>query len=472
MRVLSRVTLQERVQGQMQGQEQKQRAGVPAPHERLADAMTTRRLLLFLSLSLLLLLPLHELSKAQSQSATRHAIVLHAARLLDVKTGRYVTPGEVLVQGDRIVEVGSAVKRPAGAEVIDLGDRTLLPGLIDAHVHLFLHPGAEDLQTVQESVPQRTIQALLAARDDLMAGFTAERDMGTEGAGSADTAVRNAIDEGLAPGPRLRISGNAINILGGHEDAIKFNPAQRVLPNADYANNAAELVAVMRQQFKEGADFIKIYETGQDTVKDGKFSTVYQYTEAELKAAVEEAARLSRRVAVHATGEPGTLFAAQAGVASIDHANQLSDETMRLMREKGIFAVPTFTIFEYFAEHAETPAQGAREREMLDLHRQEFRKQIAAGVPMAVGSDVGPFPHGTQAWEMVLMGKYGMSNVDVLKADLINSAKLLGWGDKIGQLKAGYFADVIAVKGNPLEDLEALRKVSFVMKGGVVYRKD
>src|SRR6202008_5020490 len=154
-----------------------------------------------------------------------------------------------------IPEGGAKVSRPSGADIIDLGDNTLLPGLVDAHIHLFLHPGAEDLQTVQESVPQRTIMAPLAARDDLMAGFTAERDMGTEGAGSADTAVRNAINRGQVPGPRLRISGNAINILGGHEDAINYNPAQHVLPNADYANNAEELVAVMRQQFKEGADF-------------------------------------------------------------------------------------------------------------------------------------------------------------------------------------------------------------------------
>jgi imidazolonepropionase-like amidohydrolase len=388
-----------------------------------------------------------------------------------VKNGRVVRPGEVLVQGEKIVEVGPAVKHPAGAEVIDLGDRTLLPGLIDAHVHLFLHPGAEDLQTVQESAPQRTIQALLAARDDLMAGFTAERDMGTEGAGSADTAVRNAIDDGLAPGPRLRISGNAINILGGHEDAIKFNPEQHVLPNATYANNKDELVTAMRQQFKEGADFIKIYETGPDTVRDGKFSTVYQYTEAELSAAVEEAARVGKRVAVHATGEPGTLFAAQAGVASIDHANQLSDETMRLMREKQIFAVPTFTIFEYFSEHADTPAGAAREREMLDLHRQEFGKQIAAGVPMAAGSDVGPFPHGTQAREFVLMVKYGMSPLAVLQADLLNGAKLLGWDGQIGALEAGYFADVVAVPGDPLQDISVLGNVSFVMKGGVVYKK-
>ena len=408
---------------------------------------------------------------AQSQPASQHAIVLHAARLLDVRSGRIVKPGEILVQGERIVEVGTAVKRPAGAEIIDLGDRTLLPGLIDAHVHLFLHPGAEDLQTVQESVPQRTIVATLAARDDLMAGFTAERDMGTEGAGSADTAVRNAINDGLIPGPRLRVSGNAVNILGGHEDAIGYNPAQHVLANADYANSADEVVAVMRQQFKEGADFTKIYETGPDSVQDGKFSTVYQYTEPELEAAVKEAARLGRKVAVHATGEPGTLYAARAGVVSIDHADQLSDETVRLMKEKQIFAVPTFTIFEYFAEHAATPTQAEHERAMLDVKIQEFKKQVAQGVPMAVGSDVGPFPHGTQAREFVLMMKYGMTPLAVLQADLLNGAKVLGWEGQIGALEAGYLADVIAVAGDPLQDVGVLQNVSFVMKGGSVYKK-
>jgi imidazolonepropionase-like amidohydrolase len=396
--------------------------------------------------------------------------VLHAARLLDVKSGRVIKPGEVLVEGDRILEAGTSVKHPAGAEVIDLGDRTLMPGLIDAHVHLFLHPGAEDLQTVQESVPQRTITATLAARDDLMAGFTAERDMGTEGAGSADTAVRDAIDQGKIPGPRLRISGNAINILGGHEDAIGYNPAQHVLSNADYANNADELVAVMREQFKEGADFIKIYETGPDHVQDGKFATIYQYTESQLEAAVKEAARVGKRVAVHATGEPGTLFAAQAGVASIDHANQLGNETVRLMKEKQIFAVPTFTIFEYFAEHAASPQQAAREREMLDLKIKDFEKQVAANVPMAVGSDVGPFPHGTQAREFVLMTKFGMSPAAVLQADLLNGAKLLSWDGQIGSLEAGYLADVIAVPGDPFQDIGVLQNVGFVMKGGMVYK--
>ena len=399
------------------------------------------------------------------------AIVLRAARVLDVESGKMLQPGEVLVTGERIVQMGSTVTHPSGAEVVELGDRTLLPGLIDAHVHLFLHPGAEDLQTVQESVPQRTILAVLAAKADLMAGFTAERDMGTEGAGPADTAVRNAIDQGMVPGPRLRVSGNAVDILGGHEDAIGYNPAQHVLPNATWANNAAELITVMRGQYKEGADFTKIYETGRDALRDGTFTTPYQYTEAELRAAVEEAARVGKRVAVHATGEPGTLYAARAGVVSVDHAFQLSDETMRIMHEKQIFAVPTFAIVEYFAGHAASPRQADSERRMLEFHAREFRKQLAAGVPMAMGSDVGPFPHGTQAREFVLMVKYGMSPLAAIQAGTLNGARLLGWQDQIGALKPGYFADIVAVPGDPLQDIGTLQNVTFVMKGGTIYKR-
>jgi imidazolonepropionase-like amidohydrolase len=404
-------------------------------------------------------------------AAPEKAIVLHAAHLLDVEHGSLVTPGEVLVRGNKIVEAGASVSHPAGAEVIDRGNTTLMPGLIDAHVHLFLHPGAEDLQTVVESVPQRTILAMLAARDDLMAGFTAERDMGTEGAGSADTAVRNAINDGLIPGPRLRVSGNAIDILGGHEDANHFNPAEHVSSNADYANNAAELIAVIRQQHKEGSDFAKIYETGPDHLEGGKFTVPYQYTQADLEAAVAETARLGTRVGVHCTGEPGALFAVKAGVASIDHAYFLSAETMRIMREKQIYAVPTFTIGEYFAAHAENASGAERESALQGFHAAEFKKQLAAGVPMAVGSDVGPFPHGTQARELELMVQYGMTPAEVLKADLINGARLLDWERQIGQLKAGFFADVIAVPGNPLENISAVKSVSFVMKNGVVYKR-
>ncbi|HEX4168087.1 MAG TPA: amidohydrolase family protein [Bryobacteraceae bacterium] len=407
----------------------------------------------------------------RAQNPPQPSLVLHAARLLEVEGGRTIAPGEVLVSGERIVAAGTSVDHPAGTRVIDLGNTTLMPGLIDVHVHLFLHPGAEDLQTVEESVPQRTIVAVLAARDDLLAGFTAERDMGTEGAGAADSAVRDAINKGLVPGPRLRVSGNAIDILGGHEDANHFNPEQHVLSNASYANSADQIISVMREQFKLGADFTKIYETGRDSLVDGKFSTPYQYSEAQLRAAVDEAARVGKHVAVHATGEPGTLYAARAGVITVDHADQLSDETMRIMREKNIPAVPTFTISEYFADHAASPASAEHQHAMLDLHAREFRKQLTAGVPMAVGSDVGPFPHGTQAREFVLMVKYGMPAADVLRADLLHGAKILGWEGQIGDLKPGYFADLIAIPGDPLRDISALTRVSFVMKNGVIYKQ-
>jgi imidazolonepropionase-like amidohydrolase len=398
-------------------------------------------------------------------------LVLHASRLLEVDTGNILEPGEILVEGQHIREVGKSVQHPPSARTIDLGDVTLTPGMIDVHIHLFLHPGAEDLQTVEESVPWRVLLAEQAAKADVMAGFTAERDMGTEGAGSADTAIRNAINEGLIPGPRLRVSGNAIDILGGHEDANKYNPAQHVLSNADYANSAEQLVEVMREQHKEGSDFAKIYETGPDKMVDGILHSPYQYTAEELTAAVTEAHRLGAIVAVHAMGEPGTLFAAQAGVASIDHATQLSDETIRLMREKGIFAVPTFTIFEYFSKNRTGAAEGWTEGALLNYKISEFKKQIAAGVQFAVGSDVGPFPHGTQARELELMVQYGMKPVAVLQADMINGAKLLGWGGQIGQLKPGFLADIIAVRGNPLSDITAMEHVTFVMKDGAVVRQ-
>jgi imidazolonepropionase-like amidohydrolase len=269
----------------------------------------------------------------------------------------------------------------------------------------------------------------------------------------------------------LRISGNAIDILGGHEDANGFNPAQHVLSNATYANNADELIAAIRQQHKEGSDFVKIYETGPDSMRNGALQTPYQYTAAQLKAAVEEAARLGAGVAVHAVGEPGTLYAAQAGVASIDHASQLGDETMRIMKDRHIPAVPTFTGFEYLARQPGAEAERALASQMFEYKVKEFKRQIAAGIPFAVGSDVGPFPHGTQAREFELMVKYGMKPLAVLQADLLNGSKLLGWEGQIGALKPGYYADIVAVPGSPLDDITAVEHVSFVMKGGVVEKR-
>jgi imidazolonepropionase-like amidohydrolase len=405
-----------------------------------------------------------------AQEAPTTVTVLRAAHALDVRTGRVMTPGLVVVRGERIVAVGGNVAVPAGAHVVDLPGLTLLPGLIDAHVHLFLHPGrAEDMQTVRESAAQRTVQAALAAKADLWAGFTTERDMGTEGVGSASTAIRDAINAGEIPGPRLWVCANAISILGGHEDALGFNPAVLIPANADLVNDTHELIRTIREQIKEGADFIKIYQTGEDQFIAGHFFTPYQFTEAQLAAAVREAARVRKRVAVHVMGEPGALYAAQAGVMSLDHAVQLSSETMQIMRAKGIPAVPTFTIFQYFAEHG-SPGERAFMREFLDYKIQQFRQQIAAGIEFAAGSDVGPFPHGTQAEEYVLLARYGLTPLRAIQAGTLEGARLLGASDYLGQITPGYTADVIGVPGDPLQDLSVLQRVRFVMKAGKVYR--
>ena len=430
-----------------------------------------------LAAALLLPVTLPAQQPAPQQKFQAISTVLHAAHLLDVAAGKLISPGEVLITGNKIAEVGEHVSHPANATVIDLGSATLMPGLIDAHTHLFLHPGNEAFQTVLESVPQRTLIAASQAKADLLAGFTAERDMGTEGASCADVAVRNAINSGLIPGPRMRVSCNAIDINGGHEDNSGLNPQEHLLSNADRADDATEIIKVMRVQRKEGADFTKIYETGRDHLTgfpglNPKFTVPYQYSEAQLAAAVAEAHRTGSRVGVHCTGEPGALYAAEAGVASIDHAWSLSPETMRIMREKQIYAVPTFAISEYFGQHADTADRSQTMDKELDFHAAEFKKQMAAGVPFAVGSDVGPFPHGTQAREYELMVKYGMSPADTLRAGLINGAKLLDWADAIGQLKPGFFADIIAVPGDPLTDISVVTHVSFVMKNGEIIRKD
>jgi hypothetical protein len=322
------------------------------------------------------------------------------------------------------------------------------------------------------------VRAACALGAHVTLGGEAGKHVGLRGGRRSEHTLRHRLFYGLQVfRPRvkkemnMRVSCNAIDILGGHEDAIGYNPEQHVLSNADVANSAQQLIEVIRAQRKGGADFTKIYETGPDSLDGNNFSAPYQFTEAELTAAVNEAHRTGSRVAVHCTAEPGASYAAHAGVASIDHAYQLAPETERIMREKQIYAVPTFTIMEYFSNHPEHPADAARYQALLAYHAAEFKKQLAAGVPFALGTDVGPFPHGTQAREFELMVKYGMTPLDVLRSDLINGAKLLDWADRIGQLKPGFDADIIAVPGDPLTDIGVLKHPVFVMKEGYILRR-
>lgn len=419
---------------------------------------------------LLLLSVLFPSFLASAQVTENQVTVLRAAHVLDVRTGHMITPGEVEIRGGIIAAVGENIAEPAGAHVVNLPGLTLMPGLIDAHVHLFLHPVRdENMQTVLESVPQRTVQAVLAARADLLAGFTTERDMGTEGAGSASTAIRDAINAGEIPGPRLWVCANAISILGGHEDALGFNPALLIPSNADVVTSTDDIIRTIREQIKEGADFIKMYETGRDQFIDGRFFTPYQFTEAQLAAAVQEAARVHERVAVHVMGEPGALYAAEAGVMSLDHAVRLSPQTMQIMRAKGIPAVPTFTIFEYFADHG-SASERAFMRKFLNYKIEQFHRQIAAGIRFAAGSDVGPFPHGTQGEEYALLVRYGLTPLRAIQAGTLEGARLLDESDHLGQLAPGFDADVIGVPGDPLHDISILQHVRFVMKAGKIYR--
>ncbi len=429
--------------------------------------------LLFRALFAAALLPLPLLAQtAIANTPSTGPIVLHAAHLLDVEKGALISPGEILIEGNRIAAVGTSVQHPPKRNRHRPRHTTLMPGLIDAHVHLFLHPAPEDLQTVEESVPERTIIATLQAHDDLMAGFTAERDMGTEGAGSADTAVRNAINAGLIPGPRMRISGNAIGILGGHEDAIGLQPRPNTSLQCHHANEPTSSSQVMRPNSSRAPTSSRSTRPAATPCQRHACRRPGNTPRPSSPPPSHEAHRMGTRIGVHCTTEPAALYAAQAGVASIDHALYLGPETEALMKQKQIYAVPTLTIFEYFADHAPHPEAAAHERAFFDFHTAQFKKQVTDGVPMAVGSDVGPFPHGTQARELVLMNKYGMAAADVLRADLINGARLLDWEGQIGQLRPGYYADVIAVDGDPLTDISAVTRVHFVMKNGTVYRND
>jgi imidazolonepropionase-like amidohydrolase len=403
----------------------------------------------------------------QAGAAGAKTIVIRAGRLLDVKTGKTLTNQTIVIQGDKIASVGADAQIPAGAHVIDLSNATVLPGLIDAHTHLTMNPNF-GYSMLANSVARQALIGAHNARVTLEAGFTTVRNVGAFN--YSDVALRDAINAGDVPGPRMLVSGPPLSITGGHCD-------NNLLPFEDHATNpgvADGVEAVQhktREIIKYGADLIKICATG-GVLSHGDNPQASQYTLEEMKAIVADAHRLGRKVAAHAHGAQGIVWASEAGVDSIEHGSYIDDAGIAEMKKDGAYLVPTLYLMDWFFENAEkigTPAELiAKGREVMPAARKNVARAFAAGVKVGFGTDAAVYPHGLNAHEFAVMVKLGMTPLGAIQAATVNDADLLGWSDKVGTIEAGKWADLIAVDGDPLADVTTLERVKFVMKGGEV----
>jgi len=404
--------------------------------------------------------------------AQENVTVIRAARMIDARGDNVIAPAAIVVRGNKIESAGTSAAVPQDAQVIDLGDVTLMPGLIDAHTHIMLQgdvTSAEyDDQLFKESMAYRALRASRAVKIALERGFTAMRDLETEGAMYTDVDVKKAINNGVIPGPRLQVSTRAMSVTGGYGPSgyspeVTFPMGVQIVDGVEGGRKA------VRKQIAHGADWIKVYADRSYFVdKDGKLSSIPTFTLDEMKAIVDEAHRLRHKVAAHAMARPGIENAVTAGVDSIEHGIAIPDDLLDVMVSKGVYLVPTLTVTEYVA-----PGRGGVWAKIPDYHHDSFQRALRRGVKIAFGTDVGGFPWDAvnEAKEFEYETRFGMTPMQAIQSATRTAAELLGMSDKIGTLESGKLADIVAVPGNPLQDITAMQRVGFVMKDGVVYKR-
>src|SRR6202047_4614756 len=410
------------------------------------------------------------LAPAQSTTPADHWIAVRAGRLFD-GTEKLAVNQVILIKGNRIAKVGSAeqVQVPADAEVVDLSHATVLPGLIDAHTHVFGNGPDFDNQILRDSYQYRTLTALANAQKDLMVGFTTLRDLKTLGAMYSDVDLRNAIDRGIVTGPRMQVATRGIQttggfVMGGCSPEVSLPSALQVVDSPWAAREA------VRDQVAHDADLIKVYAAYDfHFTSDGKIVSPPTFTAEEVNAIVDEAHKKGRKVSCHAFAGEGVRNCLNAGVDSLEHGASLDDGDIKLMLQKGIYLVPTLYHYQVDREHDMKKYGG---HSVAEVSEGNFRRVVAAGVKVAFGSGVGPFPHGTQMKEFEYMVKFGMTPAQGIRAAPSVDAQRMGWEANIGSIERGKFADLVAVCGDPLADITELERVKFVMKGGQILRND
>jgi imidazolonepropionase-like amidohydrolase len=423
--------------------------------------------------SLLLVTALVISSLAGTQNQAPRKIAIKAARLIDSANSRTIDNPVILIESERIKAAGSDLPIPAGYETIDLGTRTVLPGLIDCHTHMTAQPGNYYEDMFRRSPIDVAVVAHVYARRTLEAGFTTVRDVGAPE--FIDIALRNAINAGTVAGPRMLVATLTVGATGGHADITGFSPYIKFGQFSGIADGPDEIRKLVRFEVKNGADLIKLIASAGVLSEEDSVGAP-QFSQEEMNVVVQEANMWGRRVAAHAHGAEGIKRAVRAGVNSIEHGSLIDDEGIRLMKQHGTYLVADIYNDDYIlAEYTRLayPAKTIeKERLVGRAQRENFQKAAKAGVKMAFGTDAGVYPHGLNGKQFAHMVKWGLAPMEAIRAATVSAADLLGWPDRVGSVAPGFFADIIAVDGDPLKDVTELEKVKFVMKGGVVYKRE